>query len=110
MSVAHRRIALLVFTFLVSTYASALAQRLPDTVIPVHYMLWFAPDFTTDTFRGRESIEVRLRAPSSAITLHATEITFGAVTITAGGRTQTASVSLDAVAETATLTVPQTVP
>jgi len=86
------------------------AQRLPGGATPEHYTLWFAPDLATATFRGRAAIDVRLDAPTSAVTLHAAEITFGAVEIAAAGRTQTATVRLDEKSETATLTVPQRMP
>jgi hypothetical protein len=49
----------------------AFAQRLPGGAVPEHYRLWFAPDFTTDTFRGRATIDIRLDKPTRAITLHA---------------------------------------
>jgi puromycin-sensitive aminopeptidase len=88
----------------------AAAQRLPDTVVPERYTLWFAPDLDKETFRGRESIAVRLTTPARTITLHAAEITFDEATITTGGRSQTAKVSLDATGETATLTVPEELP
>src|SRR5512134_2746953 len=82
----------------------AAAQRLSGNVVPEHYSLWFAPDLEKETFRGRESIDVVLTEPSSTITLHAAEIAFSEVTITSGGRTQTARVTLDAERETATFT------
>jgi aminopeptidase N len=85
----------------------AAAQRLPGTVIPEHYTLWFAPDLEKESFRGRESIDVVLTEPSTTITLHAAEMTFSEVTITSGGRTQTARVTLDPQSETATFTVPE---
>ena len=84
----------------------ALAQRLPAGVSPEHYSLWFAPDLEKATFRGRETIAVNVAAPTSAITLHAAEITFGEVTIEAGGKTQPAKVTLNDKDETATFTVP----
>ena len=87
--------------------SSVLAQRLPVGVTPEHYTLWFAPDLEKATFRGRAEIRVRLEAPTSAVTLHAAEITFGEVEIAAGGATHTATVRLDGATETATLTVPQ---
>ena len=46
---------------------------------------------------------MRVLASTSRIVLHAAEITFGRVTVEAGGRTQTATVTLDAAAQTATL-------
>jgi aminopeptidase N len=88
----------------------AAAQRLPGAAIPETYTLWFAPEFQKDTFRGRETIRVELKVAANAITLHAAEIEFGEVTIAAGGRMQTARVTVDAHAETATFTVPQQVP
>ena len=86
----------------------ATAQRLPGTVLPEHYTLSFSPDLENETFRGRESIHVTITEPTKTITLHAAEIQFGEVTITAGGRTQTARVTTDAAKETATFTVPDT--
>ena len=53
------------------------------------------------------SAEVACERP---ITLHAAEIEFVEVTIDAGGTAQTARVTLDAKAETATLTVPRQIP
>jgi aminopeptidase N len=96
------------FFFLIVLIAvPASAQRLPGNVVPEHYTLWLAPDLEKETFRGRESIDVVLTEPSTTITLHAAEINFSEVTITSGGKTQTARVTLDATRETATFTVPQ---
>ena len=86
------------------------AQRLSGTVVPEHYELWFAPDLASATFRGRESIRVQMRVPADAITLHAAEIEFDEVTIESGGAVQTARVTLDSRAETATFTVPRQIP
>src|SRR5258705_13634013 len=88
----------------------ALAQRLPATVVPTHYALWFAPDLQNATFRGRETIDITVANPTTTITLNAAEIQFGAVTIMAGGRMQTARVALDDRSEMATLTVPRALP
>ena len=95
---------------LMVTASAATAQRLPSGVAPTHYTLWFAPDLERATFRGRETIDVTLQRPTTTITLNAAEIEFGSVTIDAGGRRQTARVTLDEKNEMATLTVPQTVP
>jgi len=88
----------------------ALAQRLPATVVPTHYALWFAPDLQNATFRGRETIDITVANPTTTITLNAAEIQFGAVTIMAGGRMQTGRVTLDDRNEMATLTVPRALP
>ena len=81
------------------------ARRLPGGVTPQRYQLTIATNFDKENFAGEETIEVRIEKPTSAITLNALEITFGYVTITSGGQTQTAKVSLDEKNEQATLTV-----
>ena len=95
---------------LMVTASAAVAQRLPSGVAPTHYTLWFAPDLERATFRGRETIEVTIQRPTASITLNAAEIEFGDVTVDAGGRKQTAHVTLDEKNEMATLTVPQPIP
>src|SRR5688572_29214554 len=99
------RTVLIFLACLVASTASA--QRLPSTVVPEHYSLWFAPDLEKETFRGRETIRVVVTESTRTISLNAAEIQFGEVTITAGGRTQTAQVTLDASGERATFTVPE---
>ena len=86
--------------------AAASAQRLTDAVVPEHYTLWFAPDLQKETFRGRQTIQAVVTEPTASITLHAAELQFGEVRITSAGGTQTARVTLDPKAETATFTVP----
>ncbi len=103
-----RRLFLVVSAVLLA--APAFAQRLPGGVTPEHYTLWFAPDLAKATFRGRETIRVQVAKPTTAITLHAAEIAFGDVSITAGGQTQRARVSEDAKNEMVTFTVPRPVP
>ena len=90
--------------------APAAAQRLSGTVVPENYSLWFAPDLKEETFRGRATIGVQVKTPSTSITLHAAEMAFGDVKVTAGGVTQLARVTLNADAETATFTVPSPIP
>ena len=110
MVVLGMRKIVVILAALLSCAGSAAAQRLPGNVVPAHYTLWFAPDLQNATFRGRETIQVDVKTATAAVTLNAAEIEFGAVTITAGGRTQTARVTLDAKNEMATLTVPQALP
>ena len=87
-----------------------MAQRLPGGVTPEHYTLWFAPDLDKATFRGRATIRVKVEKPTAEVTLHAAEITFGEVSITAGGQTQRARVTGDAKTETVRFTVERALP
>ena len=103
-----RKGALLILLLFAASPATA--QRLPTTVIPEHYSLWFAPDLVKATFRGRAAIRVQLKSPATAITLHAAELEFVEVMIDAGGTSQKARVTLDAKTDTATLTVPRQIP
>ena len=89
---------------------SAAAQRLPDTVRPEHYTLTLTPDLKAATFSGVETIDVTLAEPADHITLNAAEIAFQSVTVTAGGKQQTAAVSLDKDKEQATFTFPEKLP
>jgi aminopeptidase N/puromycin-sensitive aminopeptidase len=88
----------------------AAAQRLPDTIRPDHYALTLTPDLKAATFSGVESIDVTIAEPVGAITLNAAEIAFQSVSVTAGGKEQTASVTLDKDKEQATFTFPDRLP
>jgi aminopeptidase N/puromycin-sensitive aminopeptidase len=89
---------------------TARAERLPKTVIPEHYTLTLTPDLQAATFSGVEKIDVRLAEAASAITLNSAEIEFKTVTISAGGKQQTATVSTDKDKEQATFTFPSAIP
>jgi aminopeptidase N/puromycin-sensitive aminopeptidase len=83
------------------------AQRLPSTVLPEHYTLTLTPDLKAATFSGVESIDVTIAEPAGAITLNSAEIAFQSVSVTANGKQQTASVTLDNSKEQATFTFPE---
>jgi aminopeptidase N len=86
------------------------AQRLPRGVTPTHYDLTVVPDLATATFSGEETIDVDIAAPARTIVLNAAEIRFGRASVTAGGRTQTATVTTDAAKEQASLSVAAPLP
>ena len=88
---------------------SAFAQRLPGGATPEHYSLSFTINFPNNTFEGDETIAFTLAKPSKTITLNAVEIDFHEVTVSAGGQTQTATVTSDEKNEMATFTVAQRV-
>jgi aminopeptidase N len=95
--------------------AGAEAQRLPAGVTPQHYSLTITPDLAKANFTGQETIEVILAAPSTTITLNAAEIAFATVKGASADKAnaaappvwQTATVTLDAAKEQATLTFAQ---
>jgi aminopeptidase N len=89
---------------------TASAQRLPQTVTPESYDMKFTPDLPSATFTGEETIQATLLEPANHITLNAAELKIPMAEVTAGGSTQTATVTFDEGKEQATLTVPQTIP
>ncbi|MBS1851035.1 MAG: M1 family metallopeptidase [Acidobacteria bacterium] len=81
------------------------AQRLPELATPEHYTLIFTPNFTSDSFSGEETIQVRVLKPTREIVLNAAEISFQEVSIRSNGSIQPAAVTLDKEKEMATLSV-----
>lgn len=82
-----------IMSFIVLTFSTAIAQRLPETARPENYKLTFTPDLENAKFEGDETIAVRVLKPTSEITLNAVDIDFHEITITAGGATQKAKVT-----------------
>ena len=89
------------------TASVASGQRLPTTVVPVHYDITVTPRLAEATFSGRVVITLRLAAPASTITLNAAEIKFGEVTVSAAGQQQRAAVTLDPAKEQASFEFPK---
>jgi len=87
-----------------------LAQRLPDTVVPDAYDLKFTPDLGSATFAGEETIRVHLQKATTSVTLNSAEIEIKAASIASGDFKQAAFFKTDDKSETATITVPDTVP
>jgi len=96
-----KRIFLWVVFFALLPFAAA--QRLPELAVPENYKLSFAPDFQQDNFEGDETISVRVLKTTSEIVLNSAEIEFHEASITSGGATQQAKVTLDGKREMATL-------
>jgi len=89
---------------------SAAAQRLPQTVTPESYKITLAPDFNKDNFRGEETIQVKLTAPSTEIVLNSAEIVIQEADVSFGGTRHKAEFTLDIEKQEATLTVSQGMP
>jgi aminopeptidase N/puromycin-sensitive aminopeptidase len=85
------------------------AQRLPHNVTPVSYDMKFTPDLAKATFAGEAKIQVNLAEASDKITLNSAELKITSAQVTAGGQTQTATVSYDTDKEQATLAVPNAI-
>jgi len=86
------------------------AERLPQSVRPEHYSLALTPDLKAATFTGVETIDVTLTEPTDRITLNAIELELKSVTVTAGGKEQTASIALDKDKEQVTFTFAEKLP
>src|SRR5262245_50915016 len=84
----------------------ASAQRLPATVVPDHYDLFFGIDLAHARFEGKTGIDVRVAQATNETTLHALEIEITSAQVSSHGRSQNAAVRLNAADQTATLTVP----
>ncbi|MFY9559164.1 MAG: M1 family metallopeptidase [Terriglobales bacterium] len=92
------------FCVVVSSLLS-FAQRLPVLARPVNYKLTFAPDFGKNIFAGQETISVQVLKPTSQVVLNAVEIDFLSASITSGGVTREARVTIDKDKQMATLAV-----
>jgi aminopeptidase N len=107
----HHLFAVVIFAGLLSIAAPFVsAQRLPTNVVPQRYTLKLTPDIPAATFTGVETIDVTLKQPSKAITLNSAEIKFQSVTVSAGSKQQTATVSLNEPDQQATFTFPNQLP
>jgi len=96
---------LAVLFFASTAFFLAAAQRLPEVATPENYKLTFTPNLEKATFAGDETISIRVLKPTSEITLNAVDIDFHEVTITSGGKTQSAKLTPEKDKEMVVLTV-----
>jgi aminopeptidase N len=106
----NMRLTFLWLACVLSLVSLSFAQRLPATASPENYNLSFTPDLPKSTFRGEETIRLRLLKPATQVVLNAIDINFEDVTVTAEKLSQKAKVSLDKKNEEATLSVDHTLP
>src|SRR5262245_11699306 len=78
--------------------------KLPKTVVPIHYAIELEPNLESLTLAGAETVDIEVREPTARVVVNALNLTLTGATIDDGA--QTATIVLDAAAETATLTFP----
>ncbi len=83
----------------------ALAQRLPDVVIPSHYKLTFTPDLASATFAGEEEIAVRVARQTTTVVLNALELAISEATVVQGAASMRARVAYERDKQQATLSL-----
>jgi hypothetical protein len=81
------------------------APSATEIAVPLHYSLALVPDLDKKLFTGEESIQIRLSAATSSISLNAAEISFDNVRIVSGGGSQPARVEADNDKQIATFSV-----
>ncbi|HEY3382355.1 MAG TPA: M1 family metallopeptidase [Vicinamibacterales bacterium] len=87
---------------------AAVAERLPLDVIPLHYQLTLAPDFTTTSFDGDLTIDLRVDKATNKIVLNAVDLeVYDAIVLLPYDRTLTPTVSTDPPHQTVTFTTPR---
>jgi len=99
-----------VLTYLVLTISLAAAQRLPEVARPDNYKLTFTPELEKATFEGDETISLHLLKVTSEMTLNAADLDFHEVSITSGGATQKAKVTVEKEKEMVVLAVEKPLP
>ncbi len=88
-------------TFLLAPVSVPAIGALPTDVVPLLYDIEVRPDAAASTFSGAETVTVDVRRPTSRIVLNAAEL--AGITATVDG--VSAPVTLDAAAQTLTLSV-----
>src|SRR5215472_3998044 len=82
--------------------------RLPKTVLPLHYAIDLKPDLNALSISGSEDVDIEVRTTTDRLVLNALNIAIASVSID-GKPGEDANISLDAKAQTATLTFPRTI-
>jgi aminopeptidase N len=95
----------------IDTVDQNVPTQLPRTAIPHHYALTITPHADKLTFDGQVAIDLAVTKPTATLVLNAAQMTLSSATLkpAGGGAATPATVSLDAEAQTATLTFPDTI-
>ncbi|CAN5469250.1 M1 family metallopeptidase [soil metagenome] len=85
--------------------AAGVTTQLPRVATPTHYAITVTPNAEKLSFTGTVAIAVTVTQATSSLTLNAADLTFSSVAITpAKGKAMKGTASVDAAAQTATLT------
>ncbi|NIJ94280.1 aminopeptidase N [Xanthomonas campestris] len=86
-----------------SAEASSITTQLPRTAKPTHYAVEITPHADKMRFDGKVAIDISVLQPTDQIVLQAASLNFARGTLTQkGGKPQSAKISTDAEAQTAT--------
>ena len=90
------------------TVDPSVPTQLPRTAVPHHYALTVTPHAATLTFDGSVAIDLEVIKPTTELVLNAADLALSSATLksASGGAPLAARVSIDADAQTATLTFP----
>ena len=96
----------------VDTVDPSVPTQLPRTAIPHHYAITVTPHAERLTFDGSVAIDLEVIKPTTQLVLNAAEMSISSARLepAKGGAALIGHVTLDAKAETATLTFPRTLP
>lgn len=88
--------------------AAGVTTQLPRIAVPSHYRIKAVPDAANLKFSAEAAIDIELKQASRKIILNAAELTFTSASIKAEGKKEAiaGTVSVDAEAQTATVTFP----
>ena len=86
------------------------AVVLPETARPSKYRITLQPNLDDFTFKGEQSVDLKILEPTSTIVLNAMELQIASVTLHANGVTLTTkSIAMDEETQTATLDFGETI-
>ncbi len=87
---------------------AATPGQLPKTVVPQSYTLTITPNLQTLTFRGRETVEIKILVPTREIVMNQRELNVSEASLMQGAAHETPAIKTDNGAQTLTLSFPHT--
>jgi aminopeptidase N len=95
----------------VDTVDASLPTQLPRTAVPHHYALTITPHADRLTFDGNVEIDLEVIKPTSTLTFNAADLTFSSAALRndVGDAGVPGNVTIDAAAQTATVTFPSVI-